>query len=85
MGCWEKGGTWIDLTYRRHPRYLDLGEGEGEDLGEQGEEDDGPAVAVRHMQAVQAGLDVGEDVVQGIHYGVEPPIVCLSHLLRRPI
>lgn len=63
---------------------LNLGEREGEQLGEKGKENNRPAVAVWHVQPVEADLDVDEDVVQGIHNGVQPPRVLLPHPLRMP-
>ena len=59
---------------------LDLREGESENLGGHSKPDDGPAIAVGHMQLVQASLYLLQGVVEGVCDGRQPAIILRRHL-----
>lgn len=72
------GGQWGGTAAGRKrggQAHLGTGEGEGKDLGEEGEADDGPAVRVWHVQLVEALLDVRDAHLQGAHHWLQPPRV----------
>ena len=70
------------LQYGQPPD-LDLGEGEREELGADGEADNRPAVGVGHVQRVQAALDLVQAVVQPVADGRQPPVVRQRRPRRR--